>query len=341
MVKIKDLAQAAGVAISTVSSVLNHPGSGKASLATQKRILRLAADLDYQPNKVARGLRAGRSYLLAFLRQEFFSSMVSTSFCGAEQCAHRHGYGLVLTSYTDFEDCRKRVEQLLRNRIDGIVFADCMTSPYVDLFQEVSRKIPVVNLFHHSPLVGVASVFVDGRAMGVLAAEYLYRLGHRQILILGSRPHCCEAFQSCFSSLCGNSGHFFHCPELHSFEDGMQAWDRLQKESLPVSAVFASNDLNAAGIIYAALKCGKCLPANLSILGTDNYRIGEMTYPRLSTIAQPQQEQGAAAVDLLMKRMISSESQPDVILQPYLIERESCSVLPSGVTINSLRPLSP
>jgi LacI family transcriptional regulator len=325
MVTIKEIARTAGVSISTVSSVINNPDGGcKASFSTRERILRIASELDYQPSKYARGLRAGRSYLLAYIGSGLFTSMSAAALVGAEQHAHRHGYSLVMTSYSDFADCSRRIRQLMRNRIDGMIFSDYMSPEYAELFMGVSQRIPVVNLFHHSPLDDVRSVFVDGAAIGVCAAEYLFRLGHRKILILGPRPQCCEAFKARFNALCGRSGTIFHFPESMTFSDGEQAWDRIRQEGLDVSAVYAYDDHNAAGVINAALRDGRKLPEELSVLGTDNYQFCQMMYPKLSTIAQPQEEQGAKAVELLLKIIRKSEPVKDAILQPSLIERDSC-----------------
>ena len=321
MATIKDIAIQAGVAVSTVSNVLNNPtGKVKAAEETRNRILEVAARLNYSPSIMAKGLREGKSYLVSVMRQEFSGSFVADTISAAEDVFHRRDYNLVMTSFSDPADCRERIEQLLRKKIDGIIVAADITPEYQKVFRRYCGQIPIINLFGKSPLPSIQSVYVDGAMIGEIAAEYLMRLGHRHVLLLGDRHESIDAFLQC----AGNRIRCLHYPGWTSFEDGRKALRKIYIESLPVTAVFAYNDENAAGIIYEALQCGVKVPEELSVIGVNNSKIGEMISPRLTTVGQPLKEQGKGAAELLLAMIDAVGNAEDLVLKPALIERDSC-----------------
>ncbi len=317
---IKQIAQRAGVAISTVSSVLNNPeGGAKAGAKTRDRIMQVAAELNYTPSIMAKGLRQGKSYLVAMMRQGFSGSFLVKAVNGAEEVFHNHDYNMLLSSFSDPEDCRERIKKLIQKRVDGIMLATYITPELLGIMEEYSQQLPIINVFYQSPLKSINSVFVDGAAIGKLAAEYLLQLGHRRILLLGNRPGCVEAFYQ----VMGSSSDCFHYHIDITYDGGRLAVERMLKDKLPVTAVFAYNDDNAAGVIYEAGRRGLKVPDDLSVIGVNDTEIAKMLSPQLTTIAQPQHEQGRKAAELLLDA-INGKNSGDVILRPELIIRESC-----------------
>jgi DNA-binding LacI/PurR family transcriptional regulator len=115
-------------------------------------------------------------------------------------------------------------------------------------------------------------------------------------------------------------------PVENVFESGRQALAHIVAKRLPVTALFAYNDEMAAGVIYEAAKRKIQVPLALSVLGIDDLRLANMTCPKITTIAQPQYEQGAAAAAVLLE-MLDGKEGADRLLEPSLVERESCAEL--------------
>ncbi len=319
---IKEIARQAGVSISTVSNVLNNTsGRSRASLQTRERVMKVAGDLNYSPSIMAKGLRAGRSYLVSILRFDFGEGFVTNAISGAEEVFHQHDYNMLLTSFSNPDDCRRRLEKLIHKKIDGILFMSPITPEYQEIFNDFAGKFIAVNLFYKSPLKSIPGVYVDGDEIGRKSARYLLELGHRRILLLGNRPGCAEAFKQELE----NKAECYQIPHETSFNGGRTAVQMMLEKKLKVSAIFAYNDDNAAGVLYEANRQGIKIPNELSVIGVNDSKIAEMTFPLLTTMAQPHFEQGKRGAELLLKLINGDDDCSDIILSPALVERESCT----------------
>lgn len=323
-VTIKDIAKAANVSFSTVSSVLRSPGfAGRASPKTREKILECARKMNYQPSNTARALRTGKSRLVAFLRQSLDDMIVMEAIIGAEEILHRNDYNMLLGTFNGFVDCNEMLQGLIRKGVDGIVLASNPVGKCKKLFDSVAIKVPVVNLFSSS-LSNSRSVFVDGGLIGQLGAEYLLNKGHRKILLLGNRPKTYDKFSAVINSAGFSGIEIVHWPEFSHFKDGENVIRRFIDNKLKVTSIFAYNDKNAAGIIQAAIHSGIKIPQDISVLGVNNSPFCEMLTPSLTTVAQPQKEQGMSAASLLLEIINQVGGTEDVVLEPYIVERESC-----------------
>ncbi len=325
-VTIKDIAREAGVSFSTVSSVLRSPDyqGGSASAVTRKKIVSIARSLNYQPSNIARGLRTGKSRLIAFLSSTFEAGLVVEAMIGAENVCHRNDYNILLGTFDSPLSYRSILGSLLRKRVDGILVSYLREREYQEILGEFSRKVPIVNVFGASS-ASCPGVYVDGAKIGRLAAEYLLGLGHRRILITGERPYACEAFRETFLAAGLPAEDLLHWPHFKTFEDGTAVMDELLLQKMPVTAIYAYNDQNAAGILQQAVLRGVQVPADLSVIGSDNYGFCPMLSPPMTTIAQPQREQGSEAAEMLLQMIEKGEPiSEDRVLSPYLIIRNSC-----------------
>lgn len=343
MTTIKEIASEAGVSISTVSYVLNHPDrTDKASKETRKRILETARKYRYKPNVMGRGLRTGRSFTVGILGQlGLYDSNIGNTIYGASEILRSAGYNLELTQTGRMWQLNDRipleadhdspaqyrrklaeaVERLLTRGVDGILLAEVVTEQNMDLFLDLAERIPMVKVFAPSGCPEIPSVYVDPAQIGVLAAEHLWELGHRHILILGGRAGAEANIVDCWKKA-GAENLVKRLPDCRSFEDGREVLRRILQEMPEVTGIFAYNDNNAAGILYEAQRMGICIPEQLSVIGVNNIELSERVYPRLTTVELPAIRQGEAAGELLIALM-KGKSATDSILSPRLIRRES------------------
>jgi DNA-binding LacI/PurR family transcriptional regulator len=109
-----------------------------------------------------------------------------------------------------------------------------------------------------------------------------------------------------------------------TFDDGKELMRKIKRDNMKISAVFAYNDILAAGMIYEAQKVGIKIPQDISILAIDNMPLCTMVNPNITTVAQPQYEQGSKAAELLLSVIGNIDKNfEDSVLEPFIIERES------------------
>ena len=347
MVTIKEIAEAAGVSISTVSYVLNHPDrTDKASPETRERIWATARKYRYKPNAAGRALRTGRSFTVGILGQlGLYDSNVGNTLYGVSEVLRSAGYNLELTQtgrmwqvndhillpadHDTPEQYRKKltdaVERLLTRGVDGILLVEVVTEQNRELFQQLAERIPMVKVFAGSGVPEIPSVYVNPDGIGDLAARHLWDLGHRQVLSLGGRAGAEEHILD-FWAQQGAPGLVKQIPECRTFEEGRAVLHRILQEMPEVTGVFAYNDNNAAGILYDAQALGIRVPEQLSVIGVNNLEWSERVYPRLTTVEMPSVRQGETAGELLIALM-DGKRVADRILAPRLIRRESTGVV--------------
>src|SRR6185369_12236565 len=179
-VTIKDVARESGVNVSTVSRALN--GEYGVHAATREMVTAIATRLGYRPNRVARGLVTGRSHTIALIvsdiRNPFFAEVAR----GAEDAARAAGSDLVLcNSDLDAEKQMGYVQSLLEKQVDGILMNSVAELSSRQQEQLIACGVPIVLLNRSAARPAFSTVSSDNVGGGALAAEYLLRLGHRNV----------------------------------------------------------------------------------------------------------------------------------------------------------------
>jgi DNA-binding LacI/PurR family transcriptional regulator len=322
MVKIKDIASLAGVSPGVVSTVLNKLQNNiKVRPETRVKILDAARELNYIPNMNAKGLRMSRSFMIGVLSYGIVGSFIAEILQGIEDFFLQNEYSMLLLAYKNQEELQERIDLLRKKNIEGmIVISGGFVAPCIE-----SMTIPTVIVGAATDIsdAPISSVCVDSFKVGYLATEYLLKKGHKRIAMMdreygdgtiGWRQAMVTA------GLTPQDKWLVRCNTR--FDDGRKSLDVLLK--LGATAVIANGDRCAAGIIKAAIEKGIKVPEELSVMGIDNLEICEMLTPALTTIAQPQIEQGAMAAELLHDMLHNKSKSRNIVLEPYLIERESC-----------------
>ena len=343
---IKDVAQRSGVSITTVSHVLNEVPGKRVSPTTRDRVLRVADELLYRPNRLAQGLRTQRTQMIGFL-----SDRVSTTpfagqmILGAQDAAADAGSLVVLlNSGGDPELEEREVQALLERQVDGIVYAlyyHRIVTPPASL-----RDGPVVLLDARTPDGTISSVVPDEVGGSRAAVEELLAVGHRRIGFIND----CDDIPARSLRLAG----YRQALEVYSvpFDDSLViertandasggysgAIELLGRSDRP-TGIFCFNDRTAMGVYQAASALGLGIPDDLSVVGFDNQElISDNLWPGLTTVALPHYEMGQWAVRTLLKQIESATPYPPVnaLMSCPVVHRGSVAAPPAAVRAASI-----
>jgi LacI family transcriptional regulator len=329
-VGIRDVAERAGVSISTVSNALNRPHMVSAGLVDR---VRSAADqLGYVPLQAAQQLRAGRSGLLGMtvinIANPFFGDMVS----GAEDAASAAGLRILVgNSSDDSAKERDHLELFERVQVEG-----ALVSPFGPLdpwLQRLrGRGIPAVLVDAVDDTGELPSVSFDDVAGGRLAAEHLIAAGRRRLAFVGAREEVRqvrERLQGARLAVAANPGVSLEpiWTERTTSDRGLAFGAQLAARS-PAErpdGLVTSNDHLAIGLVHGLISRGVRVPEDVAVVGYDDIEFAAIAGVPLTSIRQPAREMGRAAAELLLAR-ISGASGADlgnVVYQPELIVRAS------------------
>ena len=333
-VTMRDVADRAGVSKTTVSHVLN--GTRFVESETEDRVRLAMRELGYRPNLLARSLRRQETRTIGLMIPSVAGPYWAELAQVVERAGYAAGYGVLLgNSSWSVDQEREYVQLLLAKQIDGIVLA-AATAEATALDEVLAAHVPIVVL--NAPLQGysVSAVLVDNYRGGYLAGEYLARLGHRHVGCITPPADYGEAcqrvigFRQAFADagICLPENVFVEGDfEYRGGEVGIQT---LLERQPGLTAVFAANDHMALGVVKGLARTQRRVPGDVSVIGFDNISYTTAITPELTTIAQPIAEIGSAIIQLLLRQIHDPASTPEVmVLQPTLIERESCRAMTS------------
>lgn len=323
-VTITDVARTAGVSVATVSKVIN--GRYGVAASTFSRVQEVIDQLGYESSLVARSLRSHRTHVIGILVAEFepFSAEILK---GAATALSDTGYELL--AYTGGQQGRgagwerRYLSRLSGTLIDGAVL---VTPTVVD----ADADVPVVAIDPHAGPTGLPTVDSDNLAGAVLATEHLLALGHRRIAFVGGRAdlESSRLREVGFHQALAAAGIPVD-PALVRAGDYRKGPTREPVRELlalpdPPTAIFAANDLSAIATLEVAAELGRSVPGDLSVIGFDDIPESALTAPPLTTVHQPIQQMGAAAITLLISLMDGTPvDRTHVRLPTSLVQRGS------------------
>jgi len=328
----EDVARVAGVSRATVSYVINNRTDGNVRISeeTRCRVLEAIEELGYRPNVLARSLRQGQTHTIGMIVPDNTNPFFAEVARGVEDTSFEQGYSVILcNSDRDLDKELLYTNVLAEKRVDGILFvAAGMSTERICALQE--RRMPVIVVDRDIPDVAVDSVMTANERGGWLATRHLIELGHRRIgciagpsdvtpsaeRVTGYRQALREAGLPMDEALI-MKGDF-------QYESGYQAARQLLSMEDPPTAIFACNDLMAVGAISAAVRLGRQVPADLSVVGFDDVPLASFANPALTTIVQPKYEIGVVAATMLLERMQDPDRPPHrKVLDTELVVRQS------------------
>ncbi|MDW6026165.1 LacI family DNA-binding transcriptional regulator [Mesorhizobium sp. BAC0120] len=333
MVTISDVARHAGVSATTVSHVIN--ATRFVDPATEARVREAIESLRYRPNSIARGLRVGETKTLGLLVPDNSNPFFADLAREIENAGFDAGYTVFLCNSdgsTVKED--KYLSVLLSRKVDGLIFA-ASANFSEGLTRALRLGLPTVLIDREISSARVDAVLVDNWQGGYLAGRYLLELGHRRFGVISgpndttSSPQRVGGFRQALREAGITLDPRAEVTADFHFEGGLAAMGELLDRVPALSAVFACNDLMAMGAMVTTRARGRLAPEQISIIGFDDIRYAATTWPPITTIAQPIEEVGRTALRVLLDRLKAPTGEPKrTLLQPRLVERNSCAVCP-------------
>lgn len=321
---IRDVARIAGVSHQTVSRVLNHHPSLRPE--TKQRVLDVMAELQYKPNRAARALVTSRSRTIGILAASSTQYGPASSIAAIETAARAAGYWVSTANIesSDAASITDGLEHLAAQSIEGLV----VIAPQVRVFDtlaQLSIDVPYVTLQSTDRDLG-PTLSVDQIAGARLATRHLIELGHRNIYHLAGPQDWIEAEARMRGFLEEMSAQDVAttAPILGDWtaEFGYYAG----RELLTVrdfTAIFASNDQMALGLMHAIRDAGLDIPGDVSIIGFDDIPEAAHFWPPLTTVRQDFAEIGRRCVALLIGALDPSTVEHRQSIVPELIVRSS------------------
>ncbi|MGG1877565.1 LacI family DNA-binding transcriptional regulator [Paenibacillus cisolokensis] len=324
---IYDIAREAGVSIATVSKVIN--GKGKISEERRREIIEIMDRLHYQPSVIASALTGKHTYTFGLLIPDISNPFFAEVARAVEDRAHQLGYSVIICSTDNKDDRVERYIGLLKQKsVDGIIMGTGIER--VDMAAELSGSMPVVAIGREWSSVPVHTVVADDYQGGRAAASHLLGLGHRRCAVLSesmtiiSSRERVQGYRQALeeADIPLHNDHIRICK--FTIEDGRRNTALLLADENRPTALFCCNDLLAVGALQAAREAGVRVPEQLSIVSFDNTILAAVTDPPLTSVAQPMEQLGAMAVNLLVKELEEKPSDKQrIVLQTELIVRES------------------
>lgn len=326
VVKIVDVAEAAGVSPATVSRVLN--GNGRVS-PDRAALVRAAADrLGYQPFGPARALRQQLTRvwaaIVADIENPFFTSMVR----GMEDVARAEGHRLVLcNSDEDLDKEASYIDIAIAERMAGVVIAVASTTDS-DLEPLLARRVPVVAVDRRPRQSGVDTVLVDSRLGAEEATSHLLAAGARRVACitgptrLSTATERLEGFRDAHARVRRPVDRSQVRRADFRQSGGYRAASSLLDSADPPDALFVANNLMTVGALHALRERGLRVPADVAVVGFDEAPWTTLVSPQLSVVSQPTYEIGREACQLLANAGAASGPR-HLVLTPELIVRES------------------
>lgn len=310
---IFDVAALAGVSYSTVSRVINDQPHVHED--TRQRVRVAMAHLGYTAHVSARALASGRTGAIGLLALELESSFFTAIIRGVDEQAAHVGFDLLLcTTHDRREKEAQYVARLSHGMVDGLLIILPRAMPdYVGRLR--SERFPFVIIDHDEDAPGCDVIAADNRGGARQAVAHLAELGHRRIAIITGDPVAGSSHQRVlgyrdalaaaglpFDETLVAQGDFLE-PRAHL------ATLQLMRQAAPPTAIFASSDLAAFGVMRAARELGMRVPDDLSVVGFDDIPEASYVGPPLTTVIQPLREMGRAGVRRLAE-LVRDQTEP-------------------------------
>ncbi len=325
---ITDVADAAGVSIKTVSRVFNDEPNVRP--ATRDRVLTAAHALDYHPNVAARSLAGRRSYLIGLAYENPSPNYVVDLQTGALDRLQGERYRLLVLPFSDVAAASGKMQALARaSGLDGVVLAPPLCDDAATVAELEACGLPYSRIAPSSGGSHAPDVAMDDRRAARAVIDHLAELGHRRIGIVRGDPSHASAAARLDGYRAGLEAHglpidpMLEAQGAYTFASGYEAGRELLGLADRPTAIFASNDDMAAGVLNAAYEAGVNVPGDLSVVGFDDSNIASVVWPRLTTIHQPIRDMAREATGALLAIIEEEETPPHLMLPFRLVVRGS------------------
>ena len=341
-VRLKDLAQKAGVSVSTVSRAINKDNSRPISKKTQAKIWKIATELGYIPNQNARNLVKGEiidkktktiGCILASSIDTYNDPFFGEILLGVQTEATNMGYTMGYTYSLSDMSWESFINNIITFNVDGVIVMGRFNNEVLKLLQNNIHNIVYAGLNHVNRAFD--EVICDGFECAQRAVEHMISLGYKSIGYIGTvtgiegvdilNEHRFRGYEETMSKhgLIVDRQLVRHC-ELSMEKAYLTANEMLKDGNIP-RAIFCANDYISIGTIKAIRENNLKVPNDIAIISIDDIEMASYSRPLLTTIRVPKQEIGRYAVKILVDKIENRSRIPVRISLPYeLVIRESC-----------------
>lgn len=339
MANMKDIAQIAGVSVTTVSKVLN--GIGGISHSTSEQILSIAKELNYRPNLYARNLKTRQSRTIGIIIEDMTVFNAPPIIDGIGAYCESRGYHYLLENLRLYKlgidpvldvnehsvIVNEAVDFMMSMQVDGLIYLSCHSHKVIHLPSIKDTHFVCTYCSCTDP--SVPSVLYDDTKAGYDVGKYLLNNGHTSIGVIA-----------------GSAGSIHSLRRLNGFQEAMfdlgipynpkltvnGDWNRdsgfeLAKQlvNAGVTAIFSQNDIMAMGVIDYCMQNGIEVGRDLALIGFDNREVSTVCRPTLTTVELPLFEIGHTSASILIKKIEKEgdDISGEILLECNIIERES------------------
>ena len=339
MATMKEIADLAGVSTATVSHVVN--GTKKLSPETTERVLTAIQKLNYKPNTLAKSLRCGQTHNIGILVEDIRGLPVAEIVSGISETLSKSGYRTLMFDLHLLEKLYNQYEQIVAYRerinagiavlqqshVDGIIYVGMHDRHLDQLFDPLDR--PLVFAYSHGTQTDTYVTYANLDSAFEMT-NYLISKGHERIAVIAGHPHsyptvmrlkgCQKAMDEAGLKL---PNEYIRYGDWE-YDSGYNCTKELLSCEDRPTAIFAMNDLMAAGCIHALQEAGLRVPGDIAVVGFDNREIARYLQPPLTTVALPNTEIGIRAAKHILSRIQNPDAPPQREIVPCsIIERES------------------
>ena len=339
MATMREVAILAGVSTATVSHVIN--GSKKISAETTERVLQAVSQVNYKPNTLAKSLRMGQTHTIGVLVEDIRGLPVASIVSGISETLSRSGYKTILHDLHLLEKLYNQYEQIgaYRQRIndglsllqsanvDGIIYV-AMHDRHLDyLFDEM--ETPLVFAYSHGTEKDTYVTY-SNRDSAADMIRFLISKGHERIAVIAGHPHSYPTAQRLLGIQMAMQQAGLSLPQEYirygdwEYESGKTQTKALLELPSPPTAIFAMNDLMAAGCMAVLTSYGCRIPEDIAVAGFDNREIAAYLQPPLTTIGLPTTQIGVQAalhiIDMINNQRVHPARE---IIPCSILERAS------------------
>ncbi len=330
-VRLKDIARDLGVSLMTVSKALR--GMDDISEETRQRVLKRMAELNYQPNMLARGLASGKTFIVGLVVPDLLHPFFAEFAKALSGVLRKHNYGLILASSEEDPNIeRQEIRTVLARGVDALLVASCQ--PALQGFDGVEdQRTPFILIDRNFAHLHAHFVGTDDYAAGLLATRHLLTTGRRRIAHIAG-PDLAPGVDRLRGYQDALKEHGIAIRQQYIIanarveelgEDvGSEGMRRLIQTKPRPDAVFCYNDLTAIGAIHTTLEAGLSIPGDIAFVGCGNVRYSDYLQVPLSSIDQLTGQLGEQAGELALNLI---ENRPaarrQIRIHPKLIVRAS------------------
>lgn len=329
---IKELAEALGISVTTVSRVLNGKAKPyRISKDTQKKVVQAAKEANYVPNKLARSLKLDKTETIGLIIPDIANPFFAEIAKSIESEARKKGYSIILCDSMDNIQTEEKLLRLLQaQKVDGVIVAPVGTKEQ-HLLQAHRSGLPVIvidRFFKDSELPYITS---DNYKGAYDAICHLIEMGHKEIACIqgihNSLPNIerVNGYKKALDDHKIKRNEHFILGDSFSEENGYESGKRLLARKRPPTAIFALSNLISLGVLEAASEAGKKIPTDFSLISFDEQPYSSYLATPMTTIDQQKKEMGGKAVDYIVNRLSKKRFRTPYTLRlsTKLIKRSS------------------